>query len=802
MAAFDVPSAPTVYRSVYTDFRGCDFTTDAGAVDDRRFPDALNLILDTKGYPEKRCGYRNLWETDGCVHKLYRGVVRGEPILFSWEGDEVHIRRMTPTMLWLRKITDVQNCFFVPNVQGVYIFCKHENGGAVYLFAGSDEGDGYALSEQTEALYVPKTSAGGIFLTDENIQETSAPSAGFTALEAVNLLTGKRSNGYGVSELPAENEDLCFTNRQLIYTDSAIVFSDEAKHALRELYLRAFCVNPADSYTSATVYEVHASAYYEAWKAFYGNEEGERQYVEWLRKIKRDDSYGADTFYRKHAKELYNFTKDNAVLSRYVRTYGYGLGTEESFKISVLGNDGAYTELPMFFYNEGYAENEERFTFFWTIKNDDVLNDSSVPTVCDTTLAEKRIVLYRFAFYADKAKKRPYDLRPDIRQVENVLVHFGSGTGEESNKIFTSTVTAQYGVLGTADRVFVAGTGTEQHYVRYSAMDNPLYFPDLNYITAGNSTTRVTALFPINGCLVAAKEPNGQDVNLFLISGTMQEGEAVFTVSEGVSGTGVASAGAVCLVDDTPHFLSDNGVMALVSTEVSERQTTENRSYFIDTLLRNENLQEAVMVYHNRLLLLCFPSNGNCYVLHTAFKTYSDAAGGDHYIYECWRWNNIHARCFFKDGRDLYFGTDSGVMKFNFDLEGTARYNDCGQPIEAYFRTKAYADNTFLTLKNMRKRGSGIIIKPFQRSSAEVAVVTDNAEQALKTISGDILDFTQLEFTRFEFSSNTAIRIIPFNQKVKKYATLQFVVRNAVLGESFGVIGIEKAYTFGNYKKN
>jgi hypothetical protein len=52
-----------------------------------------------------------------------------------------------------------------------------------------------------------------------------------------------------------------------------------------------------------------------------------------------------------------------------------------------------------------------------------------------------------------------------------------------------------------------------------------------------------------------------------------------------------------------------------------------------------------------------------------------------------------------------------------------------------------------------------------------------------------------------DFSTRDTARILPFNTKVKKYAALQFKVVNDSFNQGFGVYGIEKRYTVGNFKK-
>lgn len=103
----------------------------------------------------------------------------------------------------------------------------------------------------------------------------------------------------------------------------------------------------------------------------------------------------------------------------------------------------------------------------------------------------------------------------------------------------------------------------------------------------------------------------------------------------------------------------------------------------------------------------------------------------------------------------------------------------------------------------MVKKGSGVMIKPYMRSSVRVLVRSDKdcLAKLVKQAAMDIWDWTDIDFNRLEFSSNDAPRVVPFNTKVKKYVTLQIVVENSAVNEGFGVYGIIKRYTVGNYVK-
>ena len=65
----------------------------------------------------------------------------------------------------------------------------------------------------------------------------------------------------------------------------------------------------------------------------------------------------------------------------------------------------------------------------------------------------------------------------------------------------------------------------------------------------------------------------------------------------------------------------------------------------------------------------------------------------------------------------------------------------------------------------------------------------------------DIFDWEDIDFSRFSFLASDSPQVVMFNRKVKKYITLQIIVKNDTINEGFGVFGIIKRYTKGSYVK-
>lgn len=110
-----------------------------------------------------------------------------------------------------------------------------------------------------------------------------------------------------------------------------------------------------------------------------------------------------------------------------------------------------------------------------------------------------------------------------------------------------------------------------------------------------------------------------------------------------------------------------------------------------------------------------------------------------------------------------------------------------GVAIDAVWSTLADDDGMVHYFKNLKKKGCVISLLPASDSGVEVYVKPDSKDAVLVGVT-DAKDYE----LPFEFFSK---------KKIKKYKRLQFICRNNVYGDAFGLDQIIKTYTVGNYSK-
>ncbi|MBR5519108.1 MAG: hypothetical protein IKU55_00165, partial [Clostridia bacterium] len=163
------------YRTVYQTFRGVDLSTDPALVDNTRSPDALNLISDSGGYPEKRLGWRTeVLSERGKVNGLFRLALAVGDVRLAHIGDAIYRWEAEALSLLRSGVADQRSTAFV---------CS----GKLWILTGAEYlvFDGETLKDAAEDAYAPITSF------------ANPPSGGGQTLEAANLLTNKRRNLFG-----------------------------------------------------------------------------------------------------------------------------------------------------------------------------------------------------------------------------------------------------------------------------------------------------------------------------------------------------------------------------------------------------------------------------------------------------------------------------------------------------------------------------------------------------------------------------------------------------------------------------
>ena len=408
----------------------------------------------------------------------------------------------------------------------------------------------------------------------------------------------------------------------------------------------------------------------------------------------------------------------------------------------------------------------------------------------------------------------------------------------ESRRPFFSTTRNANFSTGISNTMFISGAEYPNYTSRvwWSEINNPLYFPDLNYIEVGSNDTSVMGLCKVGDYLGVVKQSKTTDTAIFLVYPTSFEDNTTYAVKQLTSGIGAIGKYAFNVLGDETLFLSPDGVMAIVAGEDNDHKI-QNRSYFIDgKLLKESNLENAYsFVFESKYYLAL---NDHCYVLDGNQR---NSWGNDktNLVYECYYLENVPANCFVKHNEQLYFSNDDMLCKVKDRSAGDA-YTDAmsvgveNAPVKARWSTILDDDGALNYYKTMQKKGNAISIFPNDRFTYTLVTITEEEFNAHKTNYFTLVDGVYVrcrkdsvydQYAEYYIRDKSSTRIyirkdnndpveinrefneateIPselfVNKKFKKYKRLQFIIENNE-AEPFGVDSIVKQYTVGNYAK-
>jgi hypothetical protein len=170
----DLPRKTTVYST----FKGVDFSVDPALVDKSRSPYAPNLIADVGGMPEKRLGWRTIHQLEQPINGIWYGEINGQKSFIAHGGTKIY--KFTAVNFEVIK-EDVNNA-----KSTAFFMRSSDDTGKIYILTGAEflEYDGTTVKKVADDGYIPT------ILISRN------PTGGGTLYEAVNLISGKRTESF------------------------------------------------------------------------------------------------------------------------------------------------------------------------------------------------------------------------------------------------------------------------------------------------------------------------------------------------------------------------------------------------------------------------------------------------------------------------------------------------------------------------------------------------------------------------------------------------------------------------------
>lgn len=377
-----------------------------------------------------------------------------------------------------------------------------------------------------------------------------------------------------------------------------------------------------------------------------------------------------------------------------------------------------------------------------------------------------------------------------------------SGYADRINKCDIGVL---YGASGDLNRLFVSGNPDNEYtnYQWYSAANDPTYFPDTNYQLIGTAKSRVVGYTVINSYLVVLKDKNEVEQNIVLVGSTTVNDETKFNTQTTLHGAACICPDSNAYLAGEPLFLTDLGVYAITSQDITGRELTNPRSFFLNgKLLKETGLENAYAFVYKDFYILAV--NGHLYILDglQPVQTDKSAPYSTRQFVGYYR-DNVDANVMWEKDGALWFGSKTGkVCKFYTNVKDVNSYNDDGAVIVARWETPDFDGKQFY--KNKTFRYLAVRLQQALATSIRLSVMKRGLWTVLTTDSSTAyyLSFSGLIFSKFSFSSDTTNRIVPLKTRIKKVDKARYRFENIMVNEPFALdkIGIEFVEK-GNYKQ-
>lgn len=387
--------------------------------------------------------------------------------------------------------------------------------------------------------------------------------------------------------------------------------------------------------------------------------------------------------------------------------------------------------------------------------------------------------------------------------VSNVEIQAYKTRGNGPDIINKCDVSIIYGSSGIMNRLFVTGNDDYPNRDYYSDVEEHTYFGDTWYCEVGQDDSKIVGYSIINNYLVAHKNDgeNGQNI-IMRYSGPDDidnKGFQYFRIVNSLQGAGAVGKKNFVYLNE-PLFATKRGIFAVTAADITGEKYSQNRSFYINKALESEDLENSYAIaYKDFYVIAC---TNRIYLLDTLQREYTKNAPYSTFQYECYYWNISKVNIMWVDGNTLCFGTkDGGLYRFYDDTESAGSYNDNGTSIPARWDIPDIDGKTFF--KNKTFRYLSVRLAPAMISGFDAYALSRGLWSKLFSTGArsNYFNFSYIEFSKINFSSDTTPRTLGSKIKVKKVDRARFSIRNEKLNEPLGIYDIAFEYTqSGNFK--
>lgn len=421
------------------------------------------------------------------------------------------------------------------------------------------------------------------------------------------------------------------------------------------------------------------------------------------------------------------------------------------------------------------------------VSNTYILDFAPVESVEEVIVANEEVTGYTVDL--EKGHVVFSALPPNGNGVDNIVITFTAG-GDNKSTIDKCRVCGLFG--GNNDtRVFLSGNAQMPNVDWCSGLYDPTYFPDTGYTKIGADTSAIMGYARQYDTQIVIKEGNGQDATQWLRTFSLDENaRPVYAVMQGAVGDGAISMDTFATLGDSPLFLSENGVCAVVGTSVSQQRSVQNRSMLIGKRLKEEADAQAVgAAVGGKYYLSC---GGHVYVADGA-QMYQSETG--EVQYEWYYWEGFAPSAMINLDGQLWFGTKEGMVCRLGRLDEVDCLTDGGAAFSCWWTTPMLSLGSINHTKTVCE--VGYMLMPYSQAEYKVYYRSDRLDWTLmRQGSLSLFDFENFNFADLSFFCSTAPIAQRTRRRERRAEVFQVRIQNDAIGTQLGLLGIEIAYRY------
>lgn len=386
-----------------------------------------------------------------------------------------------------------------------------------------------------------------------------------------------------------------------------------------------------------------------------------------------------------------------------------------------------------------------------------------------------------------------------VTGVDNVKITAKKDRSSLRDRVNKCTVCTVYSVSAIGVRLFCAGNSDQKNCDFWSAVNEPTYFPDVNYSRLGRSDSIIVGYSVVDNAIAAHKDTKENAIYV-RVPIADEEGYQQFKISNLIKGPGTLSTHSFGYISQEPLFLTERGVYALTISDLTQERYTQGRSFYLDgALLKEIDLDASYACVFKDFYVLAV--GDKLYILDSTTREYTKNEPYSTHQYEGFYFTNITARVIWVSGGAVHFGTATGeVFAFYKNSYLTESYNDCGNAIPAHWQTAAL-QSTFYRNKHFKR--CAIQLAPYNMTGVSAMAKNAGVWETLFHISSNqgFFDFNAIDFSRLSFKADSTPRTINRRIAVKKSDKTMLRFINEDNRTPFGIESIAVEHTeYGYYK--